>query len=42
VDALPRGELIRVPGVGHAPTLIEPVVLAALDRFLSGLAGVKA
>jgi esterase len=37
VDVLPRGELVRVPGIGHAPTLIEPVVLAALDRFLGGL-----
>ena len=35
VDALPRGELVRVPGIGHAPTLVEPVVLAALDRFLA-------
>jgi len=34
VDALPRGELVRVPGIGHAPTLVEPPVLAALDRFL--------
>jgi pimeloyl-ACP methyl ester carboxylesterase len=37
VDALPRGELVRVPGIGHAPTLVEPVVLAALDRFLGSL-----
>ena len=37
VDVLPRGELVRVPGIGHAPTLVEPVVLAALDRFLGGL-----
>jgi pimeloyl-ACP methyl ester carboxylesterase len=37
VDVLPRGELARVPGIGHAPTLVEPVVLAALDRFLGGL-----
>jgi hypothetical protein len=29
VDVLPRGELVRVPGIGHAPTLVEPVVLAA-------------
>ena len=36
-DVLPRGELVRVPGIGHAPTLVEPVVLAALDRFLGGL-----
>ena len=39
VDALPRGELVRVPGIGHAPTLVEPVVLAALDRFLGNLHG---
>ena len=37
VDVLPRGELVRVPAIGHAPTLVEPVVLAALDRFLGGL-----
>ena len=34
VDVLPCGELVQVPGIGHAPTLVEPVVLAALDRFL--------
>jgi pimeloyl-ACP methyl ester carboxylesterase len=34
VEALPKGELVTVPGIGHAPTLIEPVVLAALERFL--------
>jgi pimeloyl-ACP methyl ester carboxylesterase len=37
VDVLRRGELVTVPGIGHAPTLVEPVVLAALDRFLRGL-----
>jgi pimeloyl-ACP methyl ester carboxylesterase len=37
VDVLPRGELVSVPGIGHAPTLVEPVVLATLDRFLRGL-----
>lgn len=37
VDVLPQGELVAVPGVGHAPTLVEPVVLAALERLLSGL-----
>ena len=37
VDVLPRGELVSVPGIGHAPTLVEPIVLAALDRFLGGL-----
>jgi esterase len=36
-EVLPRGELVRVPGIGHAPTLVEPVVLAALDRFLGAL-----
>jgi esterase len=35
VAAFPAGELVAVPGVGHAPTLVEPVVLAALDRFLA-------
>ena len=36
VEVLPCGELVAVPGVGHAPTLVEPVVLTALERFLSG------
>ena len=36
MEILPRGELVAVPGVGHAPTLVEPVVLAALERFLIG------
>lgn len=34
VEVLPRGELVAVPSVGHAPTLMEPVALAALERFL--------
>lgn len=34
---LPHGELVAVPGIGHAPILVEPVVLAALDRFLAAL-----
>jgi pimeloyl-ACP methyl ester carboxylesterase len=42
VDALPRGELVRVSGIGHAPTLVEPVVLAALDRFLGSLPAARA
>jgi hypothetical protein len=37
VDVLPQGELVAVPDVGHAPTLVEPVALAALERLLSGL-----
>jgi pimeloyl-ACP methyl ester carboxylesterase len=36
VEVLPHGELVAVPGVGHAPTLMEPVTIAALERFLSG------
>ncbi len=34
VEALPRGELVTVPGVEHAPTLVEPVVLTGLEHFL--------
>ena len=34
VETLPKGELVSVPGVGHAPTLVEPAVVAALERFL--------
>ena len=33
-DALPGAELVTVPGVGHAPTLGEPVVAAAMNRLL--------
>ena len=34
VETLPHGELVAVPGIGHAPTLVEPPVLAALERLL--------
>ena len=34
VDTLPQGELVTVPGIGHAPTLVEPPVLRALDRLI--------
>ena len=34
VEALPSGGLVAVPSMGHAPTLMEPVALAALDLFL--------
>jgi pimeloyl-ACP methyl ester carboxylesterase len=37
VAVLPHGELVAVPGRGHAPTLVEPVALAALERFLGVL-----
>lgn len=33
-DAIKGAQLIEVPGVGHAPSLIEPEVLGALRRFL--------
>jgi pimeloyl-ACP methyl ester carboxylesterase len=38
VEVLPRGELVSVPGVAHAPTLVEPVVLTALERLLGTVA----
>ena len=31
--------MVEVPGVGHAPTLGEPVAMAAIDRFLDELSG---
>jgi pimeloyl-ACP methyl ester carboxylesterase len=34
VQVLPRGELVVAPGVAHAPTLVEPLVLTAIDRLL--------
>ena len=35
VAALDRAELVTVPGVGHAPTLTEPALHAAIDRLLA-------
>jgi len=37
VETLPQGELLAVPGIGHAPTLVEPAALAAMDRFLASV-----
>jgi pimeloyl-ACP methyl ester carboxylesterase len=37
VETLPRGELVAVPDVGHAPTLVEPAALTAVDRFLAAV-----
>ena len=37
VETLPRGELLAIRGVGHAPTLVEPASLTALDRFFATL-----
>jgi pimeloyl-ACP methyl ester carboxylesterase len=34
----PRLSRVDVPGVGHAPTLAEPVVRAALERFYGAVA----
>lgn len=34
LQTLPKAELAAVPGVGHAPNLMEPEAMAALDRFL--------
>ncbi len=36
VDALPGTQLVEVPGVGHAPILVEPAAVKALDTFLVG------
>jgi pimeloyl-ACP methyl ester carboxylesterase len=37
-DSLDAGELVTVPATGHAPTLGEPIVLAAIDRLLARIA----
>lgn len=34
----PSAELVSVPRVGHAPTLDEPIAMAALDRLLARIA----
>jgi esterase len=36
VATLPKGELLAIHGVGHAPSLVEPASLAGLERFLDG------
>ena len=37
VETLPKGELLAIPGVGHAPSLVEPASLAGLEGFLHGV-----
>ncbi len=37
VETLPKGELLAIPGVGHAPSLVESASLAGLEQFLSGV-----
>ena len=34
IATLPDAELVTLPGIGHAPTLNEPVVQGAIDRLL--------
>jgi pimeloyl-ACP methyl ester carboxylesterase len=34
IDAHPNARLVTVPNVGHAPELIEPEAVAAIDHFL--------
>ena len=34
VQTLPKGNLLAIPGVGHAPSLVEPASLPGLERFL--------
>ncbi len=36
-QARPDMRVVSLPGTGHAPTLTEPAVIAALDAFLAGL-----
>ncbi|MEG3164220.1 alpha/beta hydrolase [Sphingomonas sp. PB2P19] len=38
IAALNQAELVTVPGVGHAPTLSEPVVQEPIDRLLARVA----
>jgi pimeloyl-ACP methyl ester carboxylesterase len=35
--ALPKGELVSVPGVGHAPTLVEPPAVSSIERLLAAV-----
>jgi pimeloyl-ACP methyl ester carboxylesterase len=35
VAALPDAMLVTLPGIGHAPTLTEPAVQGAIDRWLA-------
>lgn len=35
VESLANGQMVTVPGVGHAPTLNEPAAVEALESFLS-------
>jgi pimeloyl-ACP methyl ester carboxylesterase len=37
IETLPKASLLAIPGVGHAPSLVEPASLAGLERFLLGV-----
>ncbi len=37
VETLSKGELLAIPGVGHAPSLVESASLSGLESFLSGV-----
>jgi hypothetical protein len=34
-EARPDMAVAGLPGIGHAPRLVEPLAVAALDRFLA-------
>jgi pimeloyl-ACP methyl ester carboxylesterase len=36
-ETLPKGQLLSISGVGHAPSLVEPASLTGLERFLGGV-----
>ena len=38
LEAAPDAKLVTVPGLGHAPELIEPAAAAAIDAFLAQFA----
>ena len=35
IETLPKGELLSIPGVVHAPSLVEPAAIAGLEHFLA-------
>jgi esterase len=37
VETLPKGQFLAIPGVGHAPSLVESASLAGLEHFLLGM-----
>lgn len=39
MDRMNKGELVTLPNIGHAPTLDEPEVQAAIDRLLDRVDG---